>query len=207
MKKPSAPALVYGVTIVVVLLLVTWTLRPWEDGSASRLTASGLVPVLVLLIGQVSSWAVADGSARSARELRLVELGHDVDEAKRQETREDEAAARQSEAAALDSERSLFIGAVRASSILSTDIALVAHGPLGAQVDPRKYADARVLFLQMLQRMQARPTIRARVHAVLEAMDTFVNSTGFDTQRDSARELLVALLDLERDMGTEGLLR
>ncbi len=109
--------------VVLAIIVVTW--RPWDDGSASRITTSGLVPVLTLLVGQAGSWVAGTGATKQALDLRQLDLRHEAEREDARVAREAAVAAQARREQERADVRELFLEAIRATSDLAPLVSVI----------------------------------------------------------------------------------
>jgi hypothetical protein len=128
---------------VAVVLVVAW--RPWADGAQGRLTSSGLVPVLALLVGQLGATAISARSAAQALEIRALELEHDRQTAIAAASRAD--AERSAAAAAAQTEAVLerLVEAIRATAALTAALKTKTSPKPTAEVTAAQVALLRLI--------------------------------------------------------------
>lgn len=207
MRKNSATA-VLGLTVLVVLAVVVLTWRPWAAGANARITASGLVPVLTLLLGQLGSWTISSGSAEQALAVRKAELEHEAQESKAAAERADEAAKRERTEAESREQQQQLVALMSATTSLGPAIFAAIEGTSKEALPSKAFSQTKVALLTAMPVLELDETLANTAFELIYQMDDVLLAADDGEAVDQAsRSLLGHLTSFERDLSRSQLLR
>jgi hypothetical protein len=166
--------LLLGITVAVVLAVIVLAWRPWADGAQDRITTSGLVPVLTLLLGQLVTLAVSASTTEQSLLLRRYELEHEGEMARGAAIRQDRLRAEEQEAAANEDVRQRFLEVIRAASALGPALsnAIVLTYRADVQMPSEELTQARVALFNVVPLLDEVEDLHlaGKVKAALESL-------------------------------------